>query len=203
MARLQHKPISSVIFGDYVSLVDGFGISRFILSLSYVQGIHYLTSSRPTGAYIHDRPTSPPLYPNPFRTSDSSFSLRFETPLSSEIGGSKVNFVIFKIISLELKVDDQKSKVVGNFIHYLLRFLAELVVGFVSAWKLALYTVAVIPGIAFAGGLYAYTLTCLTSKSLESYATVGIIAEQAIAQVRTVYSYVGKTKALDSYSDAI
>ena len=51
-------------------------------------------------------------------------------------------------------------------------------VGFVSAWKLALLSVAVIPGIAFAGGLYAYTLTGLTSKSRESYANAGIIAEQ-------------------------
>ena len=35
-----------------------------------------------------------------------------------------------------------------------------------------------LPGIAFAGGLYAYTLTGLTSKSRESYANAGIIAEQ-------------------------
>ncbi|KAG2384018.1 ABC transporter B family member 19 [Vigna angularis] len=95
------------------------------------------------------------------------------------------------------------SHMVGNFIHYLSTFLAGLVVGFVSAWRLALLSVAVIPGIAFAGGLYAYTLTGLTSKSRESYANAGIIAEQAIAQVRTVYSYVGESKALNSYSDAI
>uniref|UniRef100_A0A6N2L6F3 ABC transmembrane type-1 domain-containing protein n=1 Tax=Salix viminalis TaxID=40686 RepID=A0A6N2L6F3_SALVM len=92
---------------------------------------------------------------------------------------------------------------VGNFIHYLSTFLAGLVVGFVSAWRLALLSVAVIPGIAFAGGLYAYTLTGLTSKSRESYAQAGIIAEQAIAQVRTVYSFVGESKALSSYTDAI
>lgn len=66
----------------------------------------------------------------------------------------------------------------GNFIHYLSTFLAGLVVGFVSAWRLALLSVAVIPGIAFAGGLYAYTITGLTSKSRESYANAGIIAEQ-------------------------
>ncbi|KVH92714.1 AAA+ ATPase domain-containing protein [Cynara cardunculus var. scolymus] len=99
--------------------------------------------------------------------------------------------------------DARTGDIVGNFIHYLSTFLAGLVVGFVSAWKLALLSVAVIPGIAFAGGLYAYTLTGLTSKSRESYANAGIIAEQAIAQVRTVYSYVGETKVLDSYSDAI
>ncbi|RVW82613.1 ABC transporter B family member 19 [Vitis vinifera] len=74
---------------------------------------------------------------------------------------------------------------------------------FCIGMEAALLSVAVIPGIAFAGGLYAYTLTGLTSKSRESYANAGIIAEQAIAQVRTVYSYVGESKALNSYSDAI
>ncbi|KAL6518919.1 ABC transporter B member 19 [Orobanche hederae] len=71
------------------------------------------------------------------------------------------------------------------------------------AWRLALLSVAVIPGIAFAGGLYAYTLTRLTSKSRDSYASAGIIAEQSIAQVRTVHSYVGESKALSAYSDLI
>lgn len=53
-------------------------------------------------------------------------------------------------------------------------------VGFVSAWRLALLSVAVIPGIAFAGGLYAYTLTGLTSKTRQSYASAGVVAEQVI-----------------------
>lgn len=82
---------------------------------------------------------------------------------------------------------------VGNFIHYLATFLAGLVVGFVSAWRLALLSIAVIPGIAFAGGLYAYTLTGLTSKSRDSYANAGIIAEQVaspfpppLIQARTI-----------------
>lgn len=75
----------------------------------------------------------------------------------------------------------------GNFIHYLSTFLAGLVVGFVSAWKLALLSVAVIPGIAFAGGLYAYTLTGLTSKSRESYANAGIIAEQVVLFTVLIY----------------
>ncbi|XP_010552950.1 PREDICTED: ABC transporter B family member 19-like [Tarenaya hassleriana] len=111
--------------------------------------------------------------------------------------------IVFSVSTDTLLVQDAISEKVGNFIHYLSTFLAGLVVGFVSAWRLALLSVAVIPGIAFAGGLYAYTLTGITSKSRESYANAGVIAEQAIAQVRTVYSYVGESKALSSYSNAI
>ncbi|KAL5981090.1 ABC transporter B member 19 [Asimina triloba] len=111
--------------------------------------------------------------------------------------------IVFSVSTDTLLVQDAISEKVGNFIHYLSTFLAGLVVGFVSAWKLALLSIAVIPGIAFAGGLYAHTLTGLTSKSRQSYANAGIIAEQAVAQVRTVYSFVGENRVLNSYSEAI
>ncbi|GJN26261.1 hypothetical protein PR202_gb14180 [Eleusine coracana subsp. coracana] len=111
--------------------------------------------------------------------------------------------IVFGVSTDTLLVQDAIGEKVGNFIHYIATFLAGLVVGFVSAWRLALLSVAVIPAIAFAGGLYAYTLTGLTSRSRESYANAGVVAEQAIAQVRTVYSFVGESKALNSYSEAI
>ncbi|CAL5027071.1 unnamed protein product [Urochloa decumbens] len=130
-----------------------------------------------------------------------------EAVLRQDVGffdtDARTGDIVFSVSTDTLLVQDAIGEKVGNFIHYLATFLAGLVVGFVSAWRLALLSIAVIPGIAFAGGLYAYTLTGLTSKSRDSYANAGIIAEQAISQVRTVYSYVGETKALNSYSEAI
>ncbi|XP_047314721.1 ABC transporter B family member 19-like [Impatiens glandulifera] len=130
-----------------------------------------------------------------------------EAVLKQDVGffdtDARTGDIVFSVSTDTLLVQDAISEKVGNFIHYLSTFLAGLVVGFVSAWRLALLSVAVIPGIAFAGGLYAYTLTGLTSKSRESYANAGVVAEQAIAQVRTVYSYVGESKALNAYSEAI
>ncbi|KAL9254105.1 ABC transporter B family member 19-like protein [Drosera capensis] len=139
-------------------------------------------------------------------THDVKASQRIEEEIfggSFETGHARTGDIVFSVSVDTLLVQDAISEKVGNFIHYLSTFLAGLVVGFVSAWRVALLSVAVIPGIAFAGGLYAYTITGLTSKSRESYANAGIIAEQAIAQVRTVYSYVGEMKALKSYSEAI
>ncbi|KAH9740063.1 ABC transporter B family member 19 [Citrus sinensis] len=135
-----------------------------------------------------------------------------EAVLKQDVGffdtDARTGDIVFSVSTDTLLVQDAISEKVGNFIHYLSTFLAGLVVGFVSAWRLALLSIAVIPGIAFAGGLYAYTLTGLTSKSRESYANAGIIAEQVSVvrtkhDIRTVYSYVGESKALNSYSDAI
>ncbi|KAE9449261.1 hypothetical protein C3L33_18837, partial [Rhododendron williamsianum] len=130
-----------------------------------------------------------------------------EAVLKQDVGffdtDARTGDIVFSVSTDTLLVQDAISEKVGNFIHYISTFVAGLVVGFALVWRLALLSVAVIPGIALAGGLFAYILTGLTSKSCESYANAGIIAEQAIAQVRTVYSYVGESKALNSYSDAI
>ncbi|KAI8533910.1 hypothetical protein RHMOL_Rhmol10G0047300 [Rhododendron molle] len=130
-----------------------------------------------------------------------------EAVLKQDVGffdtDARTGDIVFSVSTDTLLVQDAISEKVGNFIHYISTFVAGLVVGFALVWRLALLSVAVIPGIALAGGFFAYILTGLTSKSRESYADAGIIAEQAIAQVRTVYSYVGESKALNSYSDAI
>ncbi|KAH7847597.1 hypothetical protein Vadar_027922 [Vaccinium darrowii] len=130
-----------------------------------------------------------------------------EAVLKQDVGffdtDARTGDIVCSISTDTMLVQDAISEKVGNFIHYISTFVAGLVVGFVLVWRLALLSVAVIPGIALVGGLYAYTLTALASKSRELYANAGIIAEQAIAQVRTVYSYVGESKALNSYSDAI
>jgi ABC-type multidrug transport system fused ATPase/permease subunit len=88
--------------------------------------------------------------------------------------------IVFGVSTDTLLVQDAIGEKVGNFLHYIATFLAGLVVGFISAWRLALLSVALIPPIAFAGGLYAYTLTGLTSRSRESYANAGVVAEQVI-----------------------
>ncbi|KAM3367842.1 hypothetical protein ACQJBY_016410 [Aegilops geniculata] len=107
-----------------------------------------------------------------------------EAVLRQDVGffdtDARTGDVVFSVSTDTLLVQDAIGEKVGNFIHYLATFLAGLVVGFVSAWRLALLSIAVIPGIAFAGGLYAYTLTGLTSKSRDSYANAGIIAEQVL-----------------------
>jgi ATP-binding cassette subfamily B (MDR/TAP) protein 1 len=66
----------------------------------------------------------------------------------------------------------------GNFIHYIVTFIAGFAIGFSLLWKLSLVTLAVVPAIAMAGGFYAYAITNLTSQSQRAYAEAGGIAEQ-------------------------
>ncbi|KAI4346422.1 hypothetical protein L6164_007318 [Bauhinia variegata] len=199
-------PVFFLLFGE---MVNGFGknqmdlkkmteeVSKYALYFVYLGLVVCLSSYAEIACWMYTGERQVSTLRNKY----------LEAVLKQDVGffdtDARTGDIVFSVSTDTLLVQDAISEKAGNFIHYLSTFLAGLVVGFVSAWRLALLSVAVIPGIAFAGGLYAYTLTGLTSKSRESYANAGIIAEQAISQVRTVYSYVGESKALNAYSDAI
>ncbi|KAK6140153.1 hypothetical protein DH2020_026151 [Rehmannia glutinosa] len=70
-------------------------------------------------------------------------------------------------------------------------------------WQLALVTLAVVPLIAVIGGIHTTTLAKLSGKSQEALSEAGNIAEQTLAQIRTVLAFVGESKALQSYSAAL
>lgn len=43
----------------------------------------------------------------------------------------------------------------------------------------------------------------LASKMREEYEKAGTVAEQAISSIRTVYSFVGESKTIDAFSNAL
>ncbi|GLJ40952.1 hypothetical protein SUGI_0847490 [Cryptomeria japonica] len=113
--------------------------------------------------------------------------------------GDIINTISCDIVA----VQDAISERLGNFIHYMATFVSGFVVGFTTAWQLALLTLAVVPLIAIFGAVYTVTLTKLSSKSQDAHAEAGKIAEQTLAQIRTVFSFVGEEKAMQGYSAAL
>ncbi|KAL8259643.1 hypothetical protein R6Q59_027596 [Mikania micrantha] len=111
--------------------------------------------------------------------------------------------VVFAINTDAVIVQDAISEKLGNFIHYLATFVSGFVVGFTAVWQLALVTLAVVPLIAIIGAIHMTTLAKLSSKSQEALSEAGNIVEQTIAQIRTVVSYVGESRALQAYSSAL
>ncbi|KAL2641262.1 hypothetical protein R1flu_008849 [Riccia fluitans] len=127
--------------------------------------------------------------------------------LSQEVGFFDTDVttgeIVSRISSDCILVQEAISEKAGQYIHYMARFAAGFAVGFSSVWQLTLVTLAVVPLIAIAGGAYAVTMIGLTSKSQKAYAKAGEIAEQAIAQIRTVYAFVGEAKTAKAYSESL
>ncbi|KAK1400186.1 ABC transporter Tap-like, P-loop containing nucleoside triphosphate hydrolase [Heracleum sosnowskyi] len=111
--------------------------------------------------------------------------------------------VVFGINTDAVMVQDAISEKLGNFIHYMATFASGFIVGFTAVWQLALVTLAVVPVIAVIGGVHTTTLSKLSAKSQEAQLEAGNIAEQNIAQIRTVFAYVGESRALKAYSSAL
>ncbi|KAJ6712104.1 ABC TRANSPORTER B FAMILY MEMBER 2, partial [Salix purpurea] len=92
---------------------------------------------------------------------------------------------------------------VGNFLHYISRFLGGFIIGFARIWQISLVTLSIVPLIALAGGIYAYITIGLIAKVRRSYVKAGQIAEEVIGNVRTVQAFAGEEKAVRSYIDAL
>ncbi|KAJ6803456.1 PGP1 isoform X1 [Iris pallida] len=111
--------------------------------------------------------------------------------------------VIYAINADAVLVQDAISEKLGNFIHYMATFLAGFLVGFTAVWQLALVTLAVVPLIALIGGIHTTALARLSSAAQDALSGASNIAEQALAQIRTVQAFVGESRALDAYSSAL
>ncbi|KAF9605325.1 hypothetical protein IFM89_015980 [Coptis chinensis] len=111
--------------------------------------------------------------------------------------------VISAITSEIIVVQDAISEKVGNFMHYISRFIAGFAIGFARVWQISLVTLSIVPLIAIAGGIYAYIAIGLVARVRKSYVRAGEIAEEVIGNIRTVQAFVGEDRAVKSYTNAL
>ncbi|KAJ3680674.1 hypothetical protein LUZ60_016952 [Juncus effusus] len=116
---------------------------------------------------------------------------------------SSTGEVINAITSDIIVVQDAISEKVGNFMHYISRFIAGFAIGFARVWQISLVTLSIVPLIAIAGGIYAYITIGLMARVRKSYVKAGEIAEEVIGNVRTVQAFVGEENAVKSYRNAL
>ncbi|PIA57360.1 hypothetical protein AQUCO_00600234v1 [Aquilegia coerulea] len=111
--------------------------------------------------------------------------------------------IMFRISSDTILVQDAIGDKMGHFLRYLAQCLSGFAVGFTSVWQLTLLTVAVVPFIALVGGAYAIIMSGLSKKGEAASAAAGKVAEEVISHVRTVYSFAGEDKAIETYSRSL
>ncbi|CAH8332285.1 unnamed protein product [Eruca vesicaria subsp. sativa] len=111
--------------------------------------------------------------------------------------------VISAITSDILVIQEALSEKVGNFLHYMSRFIAGFAIGFTSVWQISLVTLAILPLIALAGGLYAFVAIGLIHRVRKSYIKAGEVAQEVIGNVRTVQAFTGEERATKLYRRAL
>ncbi|XP_078427601.1 ATP binding cassette subfamily B1 [Wolffia australiana] len=111
--------------------------------------------------------------------------------------------VVHAINAESILIQEAISEKLGNFIHYMATLVAGFVVGFTAVWQMALVTLAAAPLIAVIGVIHTTSTAKLSARSQAALAEAGNVAEQTLAQIRTVQSYVGEERALKAYSAAL
>lgn len=82
-------------------------------------------------------------------------------------------------------------------------FIGSYIAAFTLLWRLAIVAFPFLVLLVIPGLIYGKTLLTLASKIREEYNEAGTIAEQTISSIRTVYSFVGESKSITAFSNAL
>lgn len=82
-------------------------------------------------------------------------------------------------------------------------FLGSYVAAFIMLWRLAIVGFPFIILLVIPGLMYGRALMSIARKIRDEYGKANVIVEQALSSVRTVYSFVGESRTIASYSAAL
>ncbi|XP_030553589.1 ABC transporter B family member 15-like [Rhodamnia argentea] len=111
--------------------------------------------------------------------------------------------VVASVSSDSLVIQDTLSEKVPNFLVNVSLFVGSYIASFVMLWRLAIVAFPFALFLIIPGMIYGRTLIIIARKMREEYNKAGMIAEQAVASIRTVYAFVGESKTLSKFSKAL
>ncbi|GAB4820940.1 hypothetical protein N2152v2_007986 [Parachlorella kessleri] len=92
---------------------------------------------------------------------------------------------------------------VGLTIFNLTTAVSGIVIAFTRGWDMTLVMLSVLPLLAGLGYFMSVFMGRFTSKINSSYADANSIAQQALANIRTVYSFSGEERTSQAYADSL
>ncbi|GLJ41485.1 hypothetical protein SUGI_0858570 [Cryptomeria japonica] len=99
-----------------------------------------------------------------------------------------------------LLIQESLGDQMASFVSHLATVLAGFAFSLSYEWTVALVVLAIVPLVVAIGALNASLLSKVTYKGQRAQGLAATIAEEVLSQIRTVYSYVGESKAMESYS---
>ncbi|KAL5554201.1 hypothetical protein UlMin_041602 [Ulmus minor] len=111
--------------------------------------------------------------------------------------------VITGISNDSLVIQEAISEKVPNFVSRVTVFIGNYIAAFILLRKLAMVGLPFAVLLAVPGWLCGTSLLDLSGKVSREYAKAGSIAEQALSSIRTVYAFVGETKTVAKFSEAL
>ncbi|KAK4485730.1 hypothetical protein RD792_008376, partial [Penstemon davidsonii] len=130
--------------------------------------------------------------------------LRQEVGFFDTQDASSTTFQVVSNISTDAhSIQDVIADKIPNALAQFSAFIFGLLISFVLSWRLALVSLPFAIGFIAPAVGFGKLMTDIGIKSKDAYGIAGGIVEQAISNIRTVYSYVGEQKTVDTFSSAL
>ncbi|KAG8384766.1 hypothetical protein BUALT_Bualt04G0152700 [Buddleja alternifolia] len=111
--------------------------------------------------------------------------------------------VIESVSSDSLIIQDAISEKVPVFVMSLSTFFGAYIVAFIMLWRLTIVGFPFVVFLVIPGLMYGRALMSISREMRDEYSKAGVIVEQAISSIRTVYSFVGESRIIAMYSNAL
>ncbi|KAL8199868.1 hypothetical protein R6Q57_013436 [Mikania cordata] len=100
-------------------------------------------------------------------------------------------------------IQDAIGEKLGHFLSCLATFFTGVIIAFISCWEVSLLTLFVVPMILLIGATYTKKMNSISATKAAYLAETTAMVEQTIAQIRTVFAFVGENRAIKSFSECM
>nr|XP_043634304.1 ABC transporter B family member 15-like [Erigeron canadensis] len=111
--------------------------------------------------------------------------------------------IVTTVSSDSLIIQEFISEKLPVFVMNVAGFCGAYIMSFMLLWRLAIVGLPFIIILVIPGLIYGRVLVSLSRQIREEYNNAGVVVEQAISSVRTVYSFVRESKTIREYSAAL
>ncbi|KAJ3372616.1 ATP-binding cassette, sub-B (MDR TAP), member 4 [Allomyces arbusculus] len=116
---------------------------------------------------------------------------------------NKAGDLTTRLTSDALMFQEGISEKVVQAAAYLIQFITGFVIAFILSWKLTLVLMATFPAFGASGVIVGKAFSEGASRSQAVYAKAGAIAQEALANIRTVTAFGGQDRALKRFSNML
>ncbi|PHJ24204.1 abc transporter transmembrane region domain-containing protein, partial [Cystoisospora suis] len=173
---------TTVNMGPYARLMLYLGISMLFLGWAATSSFEYLSDRQASKFKLH-------FFTAVMRQEQGWFDKNDPGTLASRLD-SNSSLIRFGV-GIKL----------ATGLQFLTTVVASFVLAFTKSWKMSLVSVSMIPLIVLAAAFLAWSLRATQRRALDAYKQAGSVAEEALANVRTIVSLGGEGYMAQAYTD--
>ncbi|KAJ1267301.1 hypothetical protein BS78_07G045700 [Paspalum vaginatum] len=124
--------------------------------------------------------------------------------LSQDIGAFDTDLTTANIIAGATNhmsvIQDAIGEKMGHFMSNFSTFIVAIIVAFACCWEVGMLSLLVVPMLLMVGATYAKMMIGMSLTRISFVSEATTVVEQTLANIKTVFSFVGENSAIKSFS---